>query len=104
MSLVTENKAQAKEIEIMMTIKTDMNKVRTTCIRQNWYTRGNNEEYSHLLNDMCAFEISQTEESIKAIAEDIFEHSKLDNCITKEEHISTIAFYILNDCCTYWLN
>jgi hypothetical protein len=94
-----------KEIEIMITIKTDAGKVRSTCIRQDWYTRGNNEEYSHLLNDMCDFEISHTEESIKAIAEDIFNHSVgFDTDYSREEHIDNIAFYILNDCCTYFIN
>jgi hypothetical protein len=54
---------------------------------------------------MCDFEISHTEESIKAIAEDIFNHSVgFDTDYSREEHINNIAFYILNDCCTYFMN
>lgn len=89
----------------MITIRTDMTKVRKTCINNDWYTRGNNEEYSYLLNDMCDWDIEQTEESIRDIARNIYEHSTgFDMCYSKNEHIDNIAFYILNDCCTYFMN
>ena len=88
----------------MITIRTDMKKVKKTCIKNDWYTRGNKEEYSHLLNDMCDWDIEQTEESIRDIARDIYEHSTgFDMCYSKNEHIDNIAFYILNDCCTYFI-
>ena len=53
---------------------------------------------------MCDWDIEQTEESIRDIARDIYEHSTgLDMFFSKNEHIDNIAFYILNDCCTYFI-
>lgn len=89
----------------MIIIKTNRDKVRHTCIEQNWYTGGTCEQYENLLYNMCDFRVSQTEETIKAIATDIFEHSSnFGPEYTDEEHINNIAFYILNDCCTYFMN
>ena len=27
--------------------------IRKLCIRNNWYTRGDNDQYEHLQNDLC---------------------------------------------------
>lgn len=55
--------------------------VRNLCISKDWYTRGNVEEYTKLLNKV--WDIEESEQSITAdqlaeIAEDILEHSDTD--------------------------
>ena len=49
--------------------------LRELCIRQNWYTRGDNAEYEHLLLDLAANKDHLTTEDIIEIAEDIVAHS-----------------------------
>ena len=88
-----------------ITIRINSSKVRKMCIINDWYTKGTNSEYTHLLNDMCDFDIEQTIDSIKDIATNIYNHSTgFDGCYSINEHIDNIIFYILNDCCTYFAN
>ena len=59
--------------------------LRNLCISKNWYTKGDNEQYSKLLkkcND------NMTTEDIIEIAEDILQHSKT------EHYLESIAFEI----------
>ena len=49
--------------------------LRELCIRQNWYTYGDNAEYEHLLYDLAANKPNLTTEDIIEIAEDIAAHS-----------------------------
>lgn len=49
--------------------------LRELCIRQNWYTYGDNAEYEHLLYDLTASKSHLTTEDIIEIAEDIAAHS-----------------------------
>jgi len=51
--------------------------LRTLCIRQNWYTGGDNDEYSHLLYDLAGSKPHLTTQDIIEIAEDIAAHSDL---------------------------
>ena len=51
--------------------------LRELCIRQNWYTCGDNAEYEHLLYDLAASKSHLTTEDIIEIAEDIAAHSAL---------------------------
>ena len=87
-----------------MTIKTNMSKVRKMCIENGWYTRGTNADYDNLLLNMCDWDIDQTEASIIEIARDIFNHSTgFDMRYSINEQLSNISFYILNDCCTFFI-
>ena len=52
------------------------------CIAKNLYTRGNNEEYGHLLYDMAEGKENITTDDIVEIAQDITEHSDTDQEIT----------------------
>ena len=56
--------------------------LRNLCIAKNWYTRGNNEEYGHLLYDMAEGKENITTDDIVEIAQDITEHSDTDQEIT----------------------
>jgi len=49
--------------------------LRSLCISKNWYTSGDNEEYSHLLHDLAGHKTNLCTEDIIGIAEDIFEHT-----------------------------
>ena len=53
--------------------------LRSLCIRQNWYTCGDNAEYEHLLYDLADSKPHLTTEDIIEIAEDIAAHSNLQN-------------------------
>jgi hypothetical protein len=53
--------------------------LRALCIRQNWYTGGDNAEYEHLLFDLAANKSTLTTEDIIKIAEDIAAHSTLSD-------------------------
>lgn len=64
--------------------------LRSLCIRQNWYTCGNNEEYSNMLNKANKGNI--TTNDIVAIAKDIKEHSNTNHDIT------SICFEIAKIC------
>ena len=55
------------------------NNLRNLCIRQNWYTCGDNAEYEHLLYDLAASKSHLTTQDIIKIAEDIAAHSDLQD-------------------------
>lgn len=53
--------------------------LRALCIRQNWYTVGDNAEYEHLLYDLADSKPHLTTQDIIEIAEDIAAHSDLQD-------------------------
>lgn len=68
--------------------------LRALCIRENWYTLGDNDEYEHLLLDLAGNKPHLATGDIIAIAEDIAVHSDLDEGWTVE----AIAFEIGRAC------
>ena len=70
--------------------------VRNLCIKNNWYTCGDNEQYDYLLNTLCDKENITTQDMI-IIATDIKTHSETDASIaeiaTALANISTTIFY-----------
>ena len=64
--------------------------LRALCIRQNWYTAGDNDEYSHLLYDLAGNKENLSTADIIEIAADIMEHSELDADCT----IESVAFEV----------
>ena len=88
-----------------MIIKMDRIKVVEICIANEWYKRGSLAEYAFML-DMCDWDIDQTEESIKGIARNIFEHSfeKVYNIEYYISDIRNIASILLNNCCHFFLS
>ena len=68
--------------------------LRALCIRQEWYTRGNNDEYGHLLLDLAGNKPHLATDDIIAIAEDIAAHSDLTDGWTVE----AIAFEVARAC------
>ena len=63
--------------------------LRALCIRQNWYTAGDNDEYSHLLYDLAGNKENLSTADIIEIAADIMEHSKLSS-----DTIESVAFEV----------
>ena len=66
-------------------------KLRALCIEQNWYTKGTNAEYDHLLRDLTHDgHEHMTTEDIEAVAMDIMEHSDID----EEQDVCSIMWLI----------
>lgn len=74
-------------------------RLRALCIEKNWYTRGNNDEYGHLLIDLAANKETLMTGDIIAIAEDIAAHSAL----AEGETIESIAYEVNKACCVYFV-
>lgn len=68
--------------------------LRALCIERGWYTRGNNEEYDHLLTDLAGSKPHLDTGDIIAIAEDIAAHSRLGD----GEDVLAIAFEVAQAC------
>lgn len=89
------------------TVRINDDKVRATCIKQNWYTMGTCEEYENLLLNLC--KDNATDEDVMAVVYDIAEHTNLDRICrdygsSEQEVIENIAFYIFNDCLTTFID
>lgn len=51
--------------------------LRSLCIKNDWYTRGDNEEYGHLLFDLAGHKENITTDDVCEIVHDIINHSDL---------------------------
>ena len=58
--------------------KISASSLRSLCIKNNWYTNGDNEEYGHLLIDLADDKDNITTDDIVEIAQDIKDHSNTD--------------------------
>jgi len=65
--------------------------LRDLCVRQDWYTAGDNDEYGHLLFDLAADKENLSTADIMEIAADIMAHSDLDDDCTIEEVAFEVA-------------
>ena len=74
--------------------------VRNTCIKENWYTRGDNEAYNRMFK-MCRNPYSV--QLLYSIAKDIYEHSDKEYwegySDNDDECIMQVMWTIRNDCC-----
>lgn len=68
--------------------------LRSLCIQMDWYTRGDNEEYEHLLLDLAEHKENLTTADIIEIAEDIAAHSDLDDVCPEDDIIASIAYEV----------
>lgn len=78
----------------------DSSKLRSLCIKRNWYTRGTNEEYGRLfdlLYDEYGCPVNLTTEKLAEIAEDIMEHSDI-----RDYTITAVMFELADSCYTYF--
>lgn len=51
-------------------------RMRSICIENNWYDSGTNEEYGHLLFDLCQRKKNLTDDDIVMIVLDIIAHTE----------------------------
>lgn len=51
--------------------------LRNLCIEKNWYTKGDSDDYRHLLLVRADYKENITTEDIEEIARDIIEHSDI---------------------------
>lgn len=73
--------------------------IRKLCIKNDWYTRGTNDQYAHLLYDLGEWKENLTTEDIVEIAEDIIAHSNIEADGRMEaEVIESVAFEIMRVC------
>ena len=64
--------------------------LRQLCIDKDWYTRGDNDEYGHLLFDLADKKDTLSTMDIIEIAKDIMEHSS----ISSDYRVEDIAFEV----------
>lgn len=76
-----------------------MTKVRNLCIDRGFYTAGDNEDYSTMLQAACQ---ADTDEAVIKIAEDIIEHS--DNAAVEESGgLTNIVWLLASTCTDIWV-
>ena len=83
------------------TRKIQIDKVRSMCIRNDYYTHGTCEEYAEMF-EMCKVE-NPTTEDFAEIATDILYHSdkrkmKESTGLSMQESRKCIMFELINDC------
>lgn len=87
--------------------KIDRNKVRSLCIKEEYYTCGDSDAYTNLLVTLCDRDKEMTMDKLEDIANDILMHS--DGEIfsewyrSSEEVFETILWQLINECCTVCL-
>lgn len=78
----------------------DSSKLRSLCIKNDWYTCGTNEEYGRLfarLHDEYGCPVNLTTEKLAEIAEDIMEHSDV-----RGYTIATVMSELARVCYSYF--
>ena len=80
------------------TRKLSAHELRALCIRKNWYTKGDNDEYQHLLLDLAENKENLETADIIAIAEDIVNHSELEPGYDLE----SVAFEVVRQANTFF--
>ena len=65
----------SKYIAIRPVRRIGSERMRSICIKNDWYDRGSNEEYGHLLFDLCQRKQNLTDDDIVMIVLDIIEHT-----------------------------
>lgn len=70
--------------------------LRNLCIKNKWYTKGNNEEYFNFFK--MADKDNLSTDDIVELATDILEHSEIQD----EQNFCSICFEIANECYTFF--
>lgn len=84
--------------------KIDSDMVRSMCIRESYYTRGDVDAYTHLLVGLCDFKKEITMDDLEEITEDILEHSDVNSFCgrygcSEEELFQSTLWKLINECC-----
>ena len=87
--------AKYKETRIL-----DSTKLRSICIKHDWYTRGTCEEYANLfahLHDDFGNNLNMTTEKLAEIAADIMDHSDI-----QDYTITSVMYELAANCYSYF--
>lgn len=84
--------------------KISSDKVRHLCIKDDYYTRGSNKEYTNLLCNLCDGTKKVTLSRLQKIAEDILQHSDWEEKAHSygydyEELLKAVMTNLINECC-----
>ena len=74
-------------------------KVRSLCVNRGFYTAGDNEDYSTMLD---AARQANTDEAVIKIAEDIIQHSKSD-VVEENGGLRNIVYLLASTCTDIWI-
>lgn len=86
--LIRENVCVTKQYKEIRRISAS--NLRALCVRQDWYTAGDNDEYGHLLYDLAQNKENLSTADVMEIAADIMDHSELDD----DRTIESVAFEV----------
>lgn len=83
--------------------KINSSKVRQMCIKDNYYTKGTNNEYENLLLNLCN-DKNMTLKKIEKIATDILQHSDWQSKSRSygceyDELLKSVMANLINECC-----
>ena len=71
-------------------------RMRALCIEHDWYNAGTNEEYGHLLYNLCG-EHDLTTEDVSEIVDDIIAHTEEYRSETDPEVKASIVFSVSSE-------
>ena len=81
---------------------TDRDSIRNMCIRNNFYTRGTNEDYANMLEYVRLYGVMYRDCDLEHIAKDIMEHSDWDKYDADyDERFENVAATILREATYY---
>ena len=87
--------------------KIDSDMVRSMCIRESYYTRGDVDAYTHLLVDLCDFKKEITMDDLEEITEDILkyiEYAREKGCsLTGSEDPDVQRLNVVNENTLDWM-
>ena len=90
--------ARYKEIK-----RIDSSMVRSLCIKEKYYTCGDNAAYMNLLTTLCGSEKEMTMDDLEEIADDILMHSDgeifSERYGSPEEVFEAVLWQLINECC-----
>lgn len=93
---------------IRTTRRTNAGRVKSVCIKNDWYGRGTNEEYENLLINIVGWSDKEsTDELLETVAKDIMEHSDMNyraSGLTEEEMLVSVVFELANNACTTFVD
>lgn len=72
------------------------------CKRKGWYTRGNTEEYRHLLCDMAEDKGNITVPDIVEIAQDIIDHSNIVSSCLAQDFLCRVCMEVAQETSMYF--
>ena len=90
----TINRRKGPAMEYKETHYISADALRSLCIANHWYTRGDNAAYQHLLFDLAENKKHQETSDIIEIARDIVSHSNLSEYGDADDVVGLVAYHV----------